>query len=528
MYKKFYSVVVVLVMFIVMNLQGMKEEQIVTTTQEINVLSEVLNKHIDDIEFKQKPADIKSAIIQLRCLVKNPKFEYKNDENTSSLMFDQNDVVVNDLQIPVVIPHLQHIAAKAYKKTVFTHPKINERIKALVDQLSQIKTETLSGHYELLCDLPQMVLDRIKRSFVEKNGTWRLQKKIDYGISGLTSIVRFDATRFFMTTTNGNISTWNIDGSMCGKDFRGHDRGISSFIKLDSKTMISGSDDKTIGILDMDTRTFRRVQYAVPIEHLLKLDKERVAVVDGDGEIKIFNVYTDEVYAPFNEFFDGIGSLVKIDAERIAIIFKDNVHPLKILNWNTGKVLNSREVCQGKALFKIDSECVASFSLFGKEIKIWDVNTGKCLKKIKMTPCHFKGFIFKSSPERIVLASKTLFEGVLKIWNVNTQFEKTDDSANHSINLNAEKTDFSGEKKLTVFTDNNNPYFKWHDFIGGAHDSEDSCSLAIKFNEEKVIAYNSYKTALEIWERSSFDELLRKIAACNSNDYRAFNKFSAQ
>jgi len=168
---------------------------------------------------------------------------------------------------------------------------------------------------------------------------------------------------------------WNFETGECIHSIKIHTDYITSLIKLDIKTIISGSGDKSISVLNISyDKYFKKRSLDIHNAHitcLLKLDQNRIASASADKTIKIWNV-NFECENVLAEHRGVVRFLLKIHDNLLA-----SSSDVAILIWN---ITNFKYIY----CLNINLEYVSSLILIeknklitggvGNEIKIWEIS----------------------------------------------------------------------------------------------------------------------------------------------------------
>jgi serine/threonine protein kinase len=223
------------------------------------------------------------------------------------------------------------------------------------------------------------------------------------------------------------IKIWNLQTEELKSTLTGHTDLVNSVaISSDGKTLVSGSNDKTIKIWNLQTEELKSTLtghtywvYSVAISS----DGKTLVSGSGDKTIKIWNLQTGELKSTLTGHTDSVWS-VAISPDGKTLVSGSNDKTIKIWNLQTGE-LKSTLTGHTDRVYSVaispDGKTLVSGSE-DKTIKIWNLQTGE----LKSTLTGHTNWVnsVAISPD-----GKTLVSGsgdkTIKIWNLQTLELKT-------------------------------------------------------------------------------------------------------
>ncbi len=224
---------------------------------------------------------------------------------------------------------------------------------------------------------------------------------------------------------DGIVRLWNFPSGTHKQSFIGHEAEIFSVVfSPDGKTLASASIHD-INLWDIDTSTHKQIfdRYTFSASHMVfNNDKLTVATVNSKT-IRLSNIAADDqemILKGHEELIRQIS--LSPDGKTLASVGSDK----KIFLWdvNTGKHRKTIKVRKniGRLVFSPDGKTLAS-EVEGKTIRLWDVATGK-QKKIIKGDAHSPMSVVAFSPNGENLACWSSNNGTFCLWDVATGKQK--------------------------------------------------------------------------------------------------------
>ncbi|MBW4613148.1 MAG: WD40 repeat domain-containing protein [Desmonostoc vinosum HA7617-LM4] len=195
----------------------------------------------------------------------------------------------------------------------------------------------------------------------------------------------------------------------------------SAAISKDGKTLASGSKDRTIKILNLETSKVKATLrgHTGTIKSLALTNNDQILVSSSsDGTIKIWNLQTNQLMRTVSECFTPIDS-VAVSPDGNTIISGDQEGKLRFWNLHTGKLTHTVMGHRGQ-IFSVainpNGKVFASGGI-DKKIKIWNLQTGKLISTIPAHTDTVRSLAF--NPDGTSLASGS-WDKTVKVWNWQT------------------------------------------------------------------------------------------------------------
>jgi WD40 repeat protein len=242
------------------------------------------------------------------------------------------------------------------------------------------------------------------------------------------------------------IKLWDLNTGRLVRSFEGHtDEVWSVAITPNGKYIVSGSRDNTIKLWDINTgkliRSFKGHVEPVQVVVITQNGKYIVSGSD-DKTIKLWDIKTGRLVRSF-EGHKGPVRSVTITPNRKYIVSGSWDDTIKLWNINTGKLIKS---------FKGHKDDVSSVAISpngnyivsgsrDNTIKLWDINTRKILRNINTGKIlrNFKGHTDEVWSVTITPNGKYIvsgsFDNTIKLWDIYTgklirSFEEQTDDVN--------------------------------------------------------------------------------------------------
>jgi len=290
----------------------------------------------------------------------------------------------------------------------------------------------------------------------------------------------------------------------------GHqDRVLSVALSSDGKTLVSGSNDKTIKVWDLATggepRTLTGHQYVV---YSVALSSNGKILVSGSGDatIKVWDLATGKELRTLTGHQDWVRS-VALSSDGKTLVSGGNDNTIKVWDLATGKELRTLTGHQDgvrSVALSSDGKTLVSGS-YDKTIKVWDL-------AIEGEPRPLTGH--QSAVISVALSSdgKTLVSGsddkTIKVWDLATGGEPRTltghQSAVISVALSSDgKTLVSGSDDKTIKV--------WDLATGGElrtfTDYQDGVRSVALSSDGKTLVSGSYDKTIKVWDLATGKEL---------------------
>ena len=270
-------------------------------------------------------------------------------------------------------------------------------------------------------------LDNISREFYPTPPAWRPKQKNKWLVGAAGAVLVLIAglggvQMYSQSLFNSDFIPLIHSLSFLKTTLTGHSNYVDTVsFSPDGKTLVSGSEDKTIKIWDVTkSKALRTLSdnsssfYAVAISP----DGQTLASGGGDNKIKIWNISSGELIRTLTDHSDAVSAVaISPDGQNLASGSWDKT--IKIWNISTGKLLGTlsgHSASVSAVAFSPDGRTLASGS-DDYSIKIWDLATGQDLSTLIGHSDLVRSVAF--NPDGKTLSSGS-WDKTIKIWNLST------------------------------------------------------------------------------------------------------------
>lgn len=214
-----------------------------------------------------------------------------------------------------------------------------------------------------------------------------------------------------------------VVGTSVNNTLLGHSDSVWSVtLSSDGKTLVSGSEDRTIKIWNLDTRQLIRTLYGhsdTVRSVALSSDGQLIASGSGDNTIKLWNLTTGEQLQTLYGHSGTVWSVaISPDGKRLVSGSEDNT--VKVWDLPTGKLLYTLKD-HSSPVFSVaispNGQTFASAS-GDQTIKIWDLGTGKLIRTLDGHGGAVRAVVFSSDGQKLASSS---WDKTIKVWNLQGQ-----------------------------------------------------------------------------------------------------------
>lgn len=234
-----------------------------------------------------------------------------------------------------------------------------------------------------------------------------------------------DGQQLITGTSRNEIALWSIITGKLLKTFKGHiSSDVNDFNEVNAVAFspnglqfVSGSTDKTIKLWDIQTgkclETF--TGHTDPVYSVaFSPNGKQIASATNGGDINIWDIQTGAIIKAFKGSTAFISSL-SYSPDGLQLLFSTYDNALCLWDVTTGKKVRdfighkSQTECSS---FNSTGSLIASCD--GESIKLWDTNTGKCLKTFAVAAQTFVSF--SGSDKYLISSQGTLGEETMDTY----------------------------------------------------------------------------------------------------------------
>ncbi|MCA2850257.1 MAG: hypothetical protein IM455_06195 [Microcystis sp. M076S1] len=306
------------------------------------------------------------------------------------------------------------------------------------------------------------------------------------------------------------IKLWNVE---TGKEIRtlyGHDNSVTSVnFSPDGKTLVSGSDDNTIKLWNVETGQEIRTLYGHDsYVSSVNFSPDGKTLVSGsyDKTIKLWDVETGQEIRTLYGHDSYVWS-VNFSPDGKTLVSGSNDKTIKLWNVETGqeiRTLKGHDSSVYSVNFSPDGKTLVSGS-YDKTIKLWDVETGQEIRTLYGHDSYVWSVNFSPDGKTLVSGSD---DKTIKLWNVETGQEirtlKGHDSSVWSVNFSPDgKTLVSGSWDKTIKLWNVETGQEIRTLKG-----HDSSVLSVNFSPDgKTLVSGSDDKTIKLWNVETGQEI---------------------
>ena len=193
-----------------------------------------------------------------------------------------------------------------------------------------------------------------------------------------------DKDILFSCSNDTYIKMWDLTYGKCIKTINGHRQGVTCVKRISNDKIVSGSNDKHIKIWKVLNgkclNTLQGHSDGIKSLHLSQFDKNSV-FSGSNKELWMWNLETGVCTQKFLEHRGDVNRIITVSRHQIASCSTDS--KIKIWDLNSGKCVHTLSGDQGAVeciLKRANNELVSSGS---QTIKIWDMRRNSCLSNIE-------------------------------------------------------------------------------------------------------------------------------------------------
>ena len=230
-----------------------------------------------------------------------------------------------------------------------------------------------------------------------------------------------DGKRIVSGSDDNTIRVWDLDTGACLKTLEGHTSSVKAVaLTSDGKRIVSGSGDKTIRVWDLETGTcLKTLEGHRDFLHAVALtsDDKRIVSVSWDSTIRVWDFETGSCLKTLKGHTSSVNAVaLTSDGKRIVSGSGDKTIRvwdletgvcLKILEGHWGFVTSLALTSDGKRIVSGSSD---------ETIRVWDLETGACLNALKVHD-YVTSLALTSDGKLIVIV---LDNPTIRVWDLET------------------------------------------------------------------------------------------------------------
>lgn len=237
------------------------------------------------------------------------------------------------------------------------------------------------------------------------------------------------------------VKLWDVNTGKCLQTLNEHVDLINS-IAFSSNGLIfaSGSDDHTIKLWDVSSgRCLKTLQGHTSRVWSIDISSDGLLLASSsdDNSVKLWDISSGRCIKTLEGYINVIWS-VRFSADGLVLASSSSDKNVRLWNASTGQCLNSLQghskrvtsvafspLCINEATSEEEKKFSAKVSYIlasgseDKTVKVWDVNTGQCLRTFQGHSNRVTSVAF--SPDGKILASVS-DDHTVKLWDINTNY----------------------------------------------------------------------------------------------------------
>ena len=184
-------------------------------------------------------------------------------------------------------------------------------------------------------------------------------------------------------STDALAIIWDLETGRPDVTLRGHDKGISGYLRLDDERLVTHSSDMSLRIWDRRSGECLQVipdAHTKKIQGVVALDPARALTYSSDGDIKVWSLETGELLSLLAGHKKLVQGAISIDSGAKALSWSSDA-TLKVWDTSSGEVLmdltDHKKLIKGARIFDSGNRILSWSS--DKTLIIWDATSGEVI-----------------------------------------------------------------------------------------------------------------------------------------------------
>ncbi len=225
---------------------------------------------------------------------------------------------------------------------------------------------------------------------------------------GVRSVI-FEQGKLISGSDDRTIKIWDLETGVCTQTLQGHRRPVDSIAFAQGK-LISGSGDGTIKVWDLERGAcIQTLRY--PQVRFVAFGHGKLISGSGDGTIKIWDLERGACTQTLQSHQDGVCSITFAQGKFIS---GSGDGTIKIWDLETGACTQTLQGHQATVHSLIFAQGKLISGSFDRTIKIWDLERGACTQTLQG---HDKVHSLIFAQGKLISGS---YDSTIKIWDLET------------------------------------------------------------------------------------------------------------
>ncbi len=216
------------------------------------------------------------------------------------------------------------------------------------------------------------------------------------------------------------LKIWNLSTQQLLRTLEGHTDWVYALaISADGQTIVSGSKDKTIKIWQLSGQQTRTLTGHTSYVNSVAISPDRTKIASGsyDKTVKFWNLRTGQVETLKGHYREVLAVAISADGKKIVSGGVDKT----LITWNS-TTLTAQNILTGHAsdvnaiALSSNNQQIASVS-DDRTIKLWNLNTGREIRTLTGHLADINAVDFSSDNQHIVTGSD---DKTVKVWDLTT------------------------------------------------------------------------------------------------------------
>lgn len=206
-----------------------------------------------------------------------------------------------------------------------------------------------------------------------------LIRTLEGHLLGVSAVAVVDDRRAISGSNDGTLRVWDLE---TGETLRilGHVGWVYAVAVVDGRRAISGSDDGGLQVCDLETgETLHLEGHWDRVNAVAVVDTRQVVSGSDDGSLRVWDLKTGETLRILEGHSGGVNAVAVVDGRRA--ISGSNDRTLRVWDLETGDTLRILEGHSGRVtvVALVDGRRAVSSST-DRMLRVWDLETGEALR----------------------------------------------------------------------------------------------------------------------------------------------------